>query len=76
MPDVKLRNGQRSHHANPCIHENIPNDTAVEFSFGHLRIPILVRCRLNVKDREYASDDKVHRPEGEVPTGTGPREHE
>jgi len=72
MPDVKLRNGQRSHHANPCLYENIPNDTAVELNFGHLRTPLLVQCRLNVEHREHASDDKVHRPNGEVLARTDP----
>ena len=54
---------------------NIPNDAAVELSFGRLWISILVQDRLNVEHREYASNDNVEGPESEASARTGPRSY-
>jgi len=48
----------------------------VEFAFGNLRISILVQSRPDVERREYASDDEVHGPDGELLAGTDPRDYE
>ena len=48
----------------------------MEFSFGNLRISILVQGRPNVERREYASDEKVQGPDTELFPGTDPRDYE
>jgi len=73
IPEVTLRDGQHSLHANRCLEGNIPNDTVMEFSFGRLWISILVQGRFNVERREYASDDNVKGPESKAFARTGPR---
>ena len=55
---------------------NVPNEAPVEFSFGHLRISILVQGRSNVERKEHGSDEEVHRPERELFARTDPRDHE
>jgi len=71
------RDGQHSHHANLCLRQNVPNNSAVVvLHFGRLGIPILTQGGPNVKHGQHASDDEVHRPKGEVPAGTDPGNHE
>ena len=55
---------------------NVPQDTAVKFSFGWLWVSILVQGRLNIESGEYAGDDNVHGAESEASARTGPRNYE
>ena len=48
----------------------------MEFSFGNLRITILVQGRPDVERREDTSDDEVHGPESELLARTDPRNYE
>jgi len=75
IPYVTSHDGQHCLYTNRCSKENVPNNTAVEFSLGRLWISTLVQGRLNVERREYTSDDNVHGPESEASAGTGPRSY-
>ena len=62
-PSVVPQDGQHLPHFRLMALRNVPKGDTVELRLEYSRLPIIIQDRPNVKYRQYASDDEVHRLE-------------